>query len=81
MIRDIETLKNDFTKDLPQMDKNQRYFGDWVSYNGYTDAGYYLGACFIQFILKNNTFDEIINFDVEQVKIAFNNFIKFKKGY
>lgn len=75
MDKSIETLKNDFTKDLPQMDKNQRYFGDWVSYNGYTDAGYYLGARFVQFILKNNTFDEIINFDIEQVKTAFNNFI------
>lgn len=39
----------DFYHDLPTMTKsNQKYFGDWVSYRGKGDVGYYLGTKFVQ---------------------------------
>ena len=43
----------DFNNDLPTMNKlNQRYFGDWVSYYGYGDVGYYLGTKFVHYLIN-----------------------------
>lgn len=41
----FEQIKLDFAHDMKTMSvSNQRYFGDWVSYNGHGDVGYYLGC-------------------------------------
>ena len=46
-------IKADFDRDLKTMaSDSQRYFGDWVSYNGHGDVGYYLGCRFVRFILS-----------------------------
>ena len=50
---------------------NQRYFGDWINYNGYGDVGYYLGCRFVRYILSVYDFDEIISFDIDKVKEMF----------
>ena len=47
---------------------NQRYFGDWVTYKGQSDVGYYLGTKFVQFICKIYNFDDILSFDIEEVE-------------
>ncbi|MFA6648949.1 MAG: hypothetical protein WCS48_02530 [Candidatus Izemoplasmatales bacterium] len=70
-------LKKDFNKDIEIMnDQNQRYFGDWVLYNSYSDAGYYLGAKLIQYIRKYIDFNEIISFSINEVKYFFQSFLK-----
>ena len=67
-----EQIKLDFAKDLKTMSfANQRYFGDWVNYNGYGDVGYYLGCRFVRYILSVYDFDEIISFDIDKVKEMF----------
>lgn len=55
---------------------NQRYFGDWVSYNGHGDVGYYLGCRFVRYILLSCEFDEIICFDIAKVKELFECFTR-----
>lgn len=40
----------------------QRYFGDWISYQGHGDVGYYLGCRFVHFILSKYLIDDIISF-------------------
>ena len=58
----------DFHRDLPTMTKsNQRYFGDWVSYHGKGDVGYYLGTMFVQQLCGTYDFDRLINLDIESV--------------
>lgn len=58
----------DFHSDLPTMTKsNQRYFGDWVSYNGKGDVGYYLGTKFVQQLCGKYDFDRLINLDIDSV--------------
>ena len=58
----------DFHSDLPTMTKsNQRYFGDWVSYNGKGDVGYYLGTKFVQQLCGNYDFDRLINLDIDSI--------------
>ena len=73
--QNFEMVKNDFALDLQNM-ANDRYFGDWCNYHGYGDVGYYLGARFIYFILKQVEFDKIINFDMTEVKRYWNAYLK-----
>lgn len=61
-----------FKKDLPNMSfENQRYFGDWVEFQGRPDTGYYLGADFVRKILDEDGFDNIINYDIGKVEECF----------
>ena len=65
----------DFRNDLSAMTKgNQRYFGDWVSYNGRGDVGYYLGTKFVQRLNEKYAFEELINMKIDRV---YQEFISF----
>ena len=69
-------IADTFRKELPQMTReNQRYFGDWVSFEGRADVGYYLGTRFVRFMLEKEDFDNIICYDIERVKYKFDGFI------
>ena len=73
----ITHIKQSFYKDLPTMtNENQRYFGDWVSFEGYGDTGYYLGTDFVRFVLATSSFDDVINFDINIVKREFECYMK-----
>ncbi len=64
----FQQIVSDFHHDLPTMTKsNQRYFGDWVNYNGKGDVGYYLGTRFVQKLSGNYDFDRLINLDIDSV--------------
>ena len=66
-----------FMRDLPAMtDANQRYFGDWVSFEGHPDTGYYLGARFVRSILKHADFDAIISLDIAAVQSAYSDYLR-----
>lgn len=72
----LEEIKADFDHDLKTMTfANQRYFGDWVEYNGRTDVGYYLGCRFARYILSMYEFDEIICFDIDTVTLLYKRFM------
>ena len=72
----LRRIANDFNSDLgPMTFENQRYFGDWVEYDGRGDTGYYLGARFVQRIMKTHPFDELIDFDIDEVKARFKAFL------
>ena len=74
----INQIALDFSNDLYLMTfDNQRYFGDWVYYEGYSDVGYYLGTMFIQYICKQYAFDEILTFDINKVDKLFNQYINY----
>ena len=69
-------IVRDFNADLPTMSfAAQRWFGDWVSYRGRGDVGYYLGCRFVRFILKTHSFDEILSFEIDQVEAEYEKFI------
>jgi hypothetical protein len=73
----IDQIKADFSCDLPLMTaKNQRYFGDWVSYDGKGDVGYYLGAKFVQMISEEYSLDDMIHFEIGQVEEMFQRFTR-----
>lgn len=70
-------IKRDFNKDLPAMAyENQRYFGDWVRYDGRGDVGYYLGGRFAQWINGRYAFDEMIRFGIPEIKARWQEYLK-----
>lgn len=70
-------IKKDFYDDLDSMTfENQKYFGDWVKYNNYSDVGYYLGDKFVQFICIHYDFDAILSFHIDTVEKLYKEFLK-----
>ena len=71
----FEEIKADFARDLRTMTcADQRYFGDWVKYQGRGDVGYYLGCRFVRYILEKYEFDEVIGFDIDLVRELYRGF-------
>ncbi len=69
-------IKTDFHNDLDTMTRqNQRYFGDWCRYHGNGDVGYYLGARFIQYLVKEHSFDDLITYDLPVVMELYSEFM------
>lgn len=74
-----EQILADFYSDLPTMTKsNQRYFGDWVSYHGKGDVGYYLGTRFVRQLCCKYTLTELINLKIDDICQEFSSFAESK---
>ena len=74
--QNYELLKSSFCRDMTMMtQENQRYFGDWVRFKGHSDVGYYLGARFVRYLLKDDCFENIINYTFERVQKEFARFM------
>lgn len=74
--KNIKLIRESFNNDLDTMaEGNQRYFGDWVRFEGYGDTGYYLGAQFVRYILRYDSFDNLISYDIKEVKEGFNKYL------
>ena len=75
--KNLRLIAKDFYLDLNEMKaNNQRYFGDWVYYEGRADVGYYLGARFVQFICSKFQFNGILSFDEKKVESLYEEFMK-----
>ena len=71
-------IRRAFVADLPTMTHDtQRYFGDWVRFEGWGDTGYYLGARFIRFLLESADFDTIITYGMDEIRDGFERFLSF----
>lgn len=78
----FQQILADFYNDLPTMARsNQRYFGDWVSYHGKGDVGYYLGTRFVQKLNRNYDFDRLINLDIDSVYREYIVFVESNGGF
>ena len=72
----LRLIKESFDRDLDVMtDDTQRYFGDWVKFNGYGDTGYYLGTKFVRFLLTEDSFDNLVKYDMEEVAAGYERFM------
>ena len=70
----LKELALDFLNDLLK-ERKQRYFGDWCDYHGYGDAGYYLGAYFMRYIIKKTDLDRAMDLDIKELKELYLDFI------
>ena len=75
--RNAVHIARSFQADLTRMTpETQRYFGDWVRFEGRGDVGYYLGARFVRYLLACDAFDRVIGYEVETVAAAFADFLR-----
>ena len=73
----FEFIRDSFIQDLHTMNySNQRYFGDWVRFEGFGDVGYYLGTRFVRYLLRNESFDKVILYDIEMIKEGYDRFVE-----
>ena len=74
--QNVALIRQSFRNDLDTMTKeNQRYFGDWVDFYGYGDVGYYLGTRFVRFLLEHDCFNNLISYDIDEVRKGFEMFL------
>lgn len=75
----FQQILADFYNDLPTMTKsNQKYFGDWVSYNGRGDVGYYLGTKFVQQLCSEYDFEQLIKEKIDDIYQEYLSFTESK---
>ena len=67
-------IKKEYLRRLNEKDSVQDFFGDWCSYNGRSDVGYFLGCRFVRFLMKANSLKEIANMKYRVLNKAFKEF-------
>ena len=71
----LSAIAHCFAAESPSLTREtQRYFGDRVSFEGYPDVGYYLGARFVRFLMEKMTFDEVLCLPLSQIQQSFDAF-------
>ena len=67
--------KREFLRRLESGESVQDFFGDWCSFEGHSDVGYFLGCRFVMFMLKKHTLKEIANMNYGTLNKAFTAFV------
>lgn len=52
-------IKTEYLKRIEKKESVQDFFGDWCSFIGHADVGYYLGTAFVRFLMKEYSLQEI----------------------
>lgn len=61
-------LFTEYIRRIEQNESIQDFFGDWCSFEGHSDVGYYLGSVLIQTALKEYSTSEIPDLSLSEVK-------------
>lgn len=67
-------IKKEYLYRLDSKESVQDFFGDWTSYNGYSDIGYFLGCRFIRYLMKNNSLKDVANMKYKTLNKSFTEF-------
>ena len=59
---------------MDKEESTQDFFGDWCSFHGYSDTGYFLGCQFIRYLLKDYTLSEIAVLSKEKLFMKYHSF-------
>ena len=60
-----EALVAEYLRRVEQGESTQDFFGDWCSYQGQSDVGYYLGCVFVKTLLQKYSLLETANLGVD----------------
>ena len=70
--RENETeIKKEYLRRLDAKESVQDFFGDWCSYNGHSDVGYFLGCRFIEHLMQAYSLKEIVCFSYRKLNKEF----------
>lgn len=67
-------IKTEYLRRLDGNENTQDFFGDWCSYKGFPDVGYFLGCKFIKYLEKAYSLKEIANLSYDTLNAAFINY-------
>nr|MDE5973698.1 hypothetical protein [Eubacterium sp.] len=67
-------IKTEYLKRIKNKESVQDFFGDWRSFMGYSDVGYYLGTAFIRFLMNDYSLQEIASMKLNSVLKHFYQF-------
>lgn len=67
-------IKAEYFKRIKNKESVQDFFGDWRSFMEHSDVGYYLGAVFIRFLMKDVVLEEIASMKLHTVLKHFYRF-------
>lgn len=67
-------IKREYLRRLDKKISVQDFFGDWCSYNGHSDVGYFLGCRFVEHLMKTHSLKEIANMKYGALNRAFTEF-------
>lgn len=67
-------IKTEYLQRVQNNESTQDFFGDWCSYKGHSDVGYFLGSRFVQYMMKEDSLQEIAAF---KIKTVYNKFIEY----
>lgn len=67
-------IKTEYLKRLDSNESIQDFFGDWCSFLGHSDVGYYLGTVFVRFLMNNYSLQEIASMKLNKV---YKEFVRF----
>lgn len=75
--RNNETeIKQEYLRRMDKGESVQDFFGDWCSYEGFSDVGYFLGCRFVEQMMKKYSLKEIANMRYTKLNKEY---IKFAK--
>ena len=67
-------IKKEYLRRMDENESVQDFFGDWCSYNGYSDVGYFLGCRFVENLMKTYSLSEIADMKYGKINKAFADF-------
>ena len=68
-------IKREYLRRLVKKESVQDFFGDWCSYNGHSDVGYFLGCRFVRYLMRTRSLKEIANMKYRAINKAFTEFV------
>ena len=67
-------IKQEYLRRLNENESVQDFFGDWCSYKGRSDVGYFLGCRFVRYLMKSYSLKEIANMRYRVLNKAYTEF-------
>lgn len=69
-------IKKEYLYRLDNGISTQDFFGDWCSYNGYSDVGYFLGCRFVRHLMQSYSLKQIATMPYRKINEEFKVFAK-----
>lgn len=69
-------IKKEYLYRLDNGISTQDFFGDWCSYNGYSDVGYFLGCRFVRHLMQSYSLKQIAAMPYRKINEEFKIFAK-----
>lgn len=68
-------IKLEYLRRIKSNESTQDFFGDWCSYKGHSDVGYFLGYEFIKYLQNQYTLIEIANLNINELNKYYEMFV------